>query len=604
MMKHYIRDLLKKPEESQSAFRFKDMLFFYRFVRPAWKLGVSGLFLTIIITALGSLLPLSSKVIIDFVVMKEGFHHVEGLLKYLNMESFIPAVRHFLGSLNLIVISIFAIGLVIGLAGLLQRYLMLRFQQEVTFNLQTALFDHLLIFPLSFFKQKQTGYLMSRVSDDVDALQYIFSESLSQIITRVFYLLFGIAILLALSVKLTVISISILPVYVFINYYFAGRLRSVSWSEREASARVSEGLHEVISGVEVIKSHAAEEREAAKVSGKLRTVIRTRIKAMVLSLLSDYSARGTQLLSTLLIMWFGVQEILKGSMTIGDYVAFTAYIVYLSGSVNMLSTLHIMLQPMFASMDRLMELFSVVPETGHERTHALKQPDKIIGDIVFKDVSFSYEQDAPVLKNINFNVHPGEVIALVGPSGSGKTTLINLMLKFYQPQSGSICLDGHDLRDLDFRWLRQRIGVVSQDVFLFNDTIENNIRYGNPHSTREEVINASRMAHIHDDIEKFADKYDTVVGERGAKLSAGQRQRISIARAFLKNPAILIFDEPTSALDEETERLLKDSLKALFEGRTTFIISHRMSVIDVAGRIFALEGGRLRETGETLIPAP
>ena len=203
----------------------------------------------------------------------------------------------------------------------------------------------------------------------------------------------------------------------------------------------------------------------------------------------------------------------------------------------------------------------------------------------------------PVLKNISFTTHPGEVVALVGPSGAGKTTLINLILKFYVPQSGSIYLDGHNLSEIDPHWLRNQIGVVSQDVFLFNDTIENNIRYGKPSASREEVRSAAQKAHIHEDIERFADTYETIIGERGATLSAGQRQRISIARAFLKDPSILIFDEPSSELDIETERHLKTSVEDLIGKRTTFIIAHRFSMIDFAHKILVLEKGRIIESG-------
>jgi len=592
--REYIKEILKKPELTEAHFRYKDILFFTQFARPIWKLGAISLVLTIIATGLGSLLPLSGKVLIDFIIMKKGFQKVEHLLKSLNLESFIPITRHFLESINLVVLSMLIIGITIGLIGIIQRYLMLRFQQELTFNLQTTLFDHLLRFPMSFFKKKQTGYLVSRVSDDVDVLQYLFSQSLSQMVTSLFYLFFGIAILFTLSVKLSIISISILPVYIFINYYFAERLRSVSLSEMETSAQVSKDIQEVLSGVEVIKAYTAEEREVQKVSLRMRSAIHVKIKSMILSLLSNYSARASQLISTLLIMWFGVKEILKGSMTVGDYVAFTSYVIYLSSSINNLSMFHITLQPIFASMGRLMEIFRLVPEFRKEEK--LVKPDKVNGEIRFEDVSFFYAEGQPVLENISFTAHPGEVIALVGPSGAGKTTLINLILKFYIPQSGSIYLDGHDLKEIDTKWLREQIGVVSQDVFLFNDTIEKNIKYGSPHATREEVISAAKKANIHDDVEMLANKYETEIGERGTRLSAGQRQRISIARAFLKNPPILIFDEPTSALDVDTEKLIKDSLKKLTGNRTTFIIAHRLSVIDIANKILVLDKGKIVET--------
>lgn len=593
----YVKEILKNPKPSQSSFRYKDILFFAQFVKPLWKIGVISLVLTILSTGLGSLLPLSSKVLIDFIIMKKDFQRVENLLESLNLGSFISLTRHFLESINLVILSIVVIGTTIGIIGIIQRYLMFRFQQELTFNLKTTLFDHILRFPMSFFKRRQTGYLVSRISDDVDALQYLFSQSLPDIIASLFYLAFGIAILFMLSVKLSLIALSILPAYVFINYYFGGRLRSISLDECETNAQVSKDIQEILSGVEVVKAYTSEKRELQKVSGKMRAVIHARVKGTVLSLLSNYAARSAQLVTTILIMWFGVKEILTGSMTIGDYVAFTSYVLYLSRSVNKLSLSHLYLQPIFASLGRLMEIFAMVPEFKHEEPSGISPvQEPAYGEITFKDVSFSYDGKRPVLEHISFSANLGEIVAFTGPSGSGKTTLVNLILKFHSPQSGSISLDGHDLKDIPSPWLREHIGVVSQEIFLFNDTIESNIRYGRPRATKAEVIEAAKKANIHNDIERLKYSYDTNIGERGIQLSAGQRQRISLARAFLKDPLILIFDEPTSALDTDTENHIKDSLRMLAGNRTTFIIAHRLSLLDIAHKILVLENGMLIDT--------
>jgi subfamily B ATP-binding cassette protein MsbA len=591
----YAKEIMEKPSPSETRFRYRDIFFFIQFVKPLWKIGIISFLLTILSTGLSSLLPLSSKVLIDFIIMKEGFQRVESLLTSLHLEALIPYAQHFLESINLVILAILVIGIAIGIIGLIQRYLMVRFQQELTFNLQTTLFDHILRFPMSFFKRKQTGYLVSRASDDVDALQHLFSQSLPDTLSSVLYLSFGIAILFMLSAKLSLIALGILPVYVFINYYFGRRLRGISLDERETSAQVSKDMQEVLSGVEVVKSYTSEQIEVQKVSSKMRSVINARIKGTVLSLLSNYAARSAQLISTLLIMWFGVKEISKGAMTIGDYVAFTSYVLYLSRSINSLSLTHLYLQPVFASLERLMEIFLIVPEFKHGEVSKRPPSHAVRGEITFEDVSFSYEEGRPVFSHISFCAHPGEIIALVGPSGSGKTTLVNLMLKFHDPQSGSILLDGHDLKDTPSPWLRENVGIVSQDVFLFNDTIERNISYGRPHATREEVVEAAKKANIHNDIDGLKNRYDTTIGERGVQLSAGQRQRISLARAFLKDPPILIFDEPTSALDVDTENLVKESFRNLAGSRTTFIIAHRLALIDIADKILSLENGTLRE---------
>jgi ABC-type multidrug transport system fused ATPase/permease subunit len=490
------------------------------------------------------------------------------------------------------------VGALAGMTGIIQKYLSLRFQQEMTFNIQTALFDHLLRFPIPFFKKQRTGYLMSRVSDDIYVLQLFFSESVTQVFSRAFYFFFGMLIVFALSVKLSLILAAALPLYLLINYFFGARIREVSLQERETSARVSSDIQEVLSGVETIKAYTAEEREVQKVSRGMRAVIHKRMKGMLLSLLSNYAAAGSLFAANLVIMWAGIHEVLQGRLTIGDYVAFTSYAVLLSGALNSILTFHIMAQPSFASMERLMELFKLIPEFKEGKdTRTAAAPGDIEGEIIFEDVSFWYEEGRPVLRNVSFSAGPGEIIALAGRTGAGKTSLVNLLLKFQTPQQGGIYLDGRDIREIPAGWLRGKIGVVSQEVFLFDDTIENNIKYGSALASREDVVRAARLAHIHDDIEGLPGGYETEVGERGVRLSAGQRQRISIARAFLRNPAILILDEPTSSLDPATEALVKDSINKLAANRTTFIVAHRLSTIDMADKILVMNNGEVVETG-------
>lgn len=589
----YVKETFKKPESRQGDFRYRDVLFFLQFVKPLWKLGLISLVLTIVSTALGSLLPLSSKFFIDYVIIKQGFHNVETFLNSHHLGAFVVPVTHLLGSVNLMVAAILIIGMLIGMIGIIERIMTLKFQQEITFNTQTALFDHVLRFPLSFLKEKQVGYLMSRVSSDVNLLQYFFSNAVPQLATNAFYLLFGFIILFVLNNRLSLTLLVILPVLVFINYFFAARARAVSYREMERQAQVSKDMQEVFSGAEVIKAYVSEKREVEKVSGKIRSLFSTRLKSTILTSMSGSLTQATKLVCTLFIVLLGVNEIHKGAMTIGGFTAFIVYVVYLSGRLINISSTLITIQTVFASMGRLLEMFNAVPEFGDDkRSEGLIKPQKVMGEIRFENISFSYEKDKPILRNITLTVRPGEVIALTGASGAGKTTLINLLLKFYRPQSGLIYLDNRELGQIDTQWLRRQIGIVSQEIFLFNDTVENNIKYGRPLADMEDVINAARNANIHDYIESLEDGYNTIVGERGANLSTGQRQRISIARAFLKDPPILIFDEPSSALDADTETALKESLRRLTENRTTLIISHRMSMIDVATRVFYLEGER------------
>ncbi|BAI60886.1 ABC transporter permease/ATP binding protein [Methanocella paludicola SANAE] len=590
-----VKAILSVPKPAASKFKFKDLTFFLQFVKPVWKIGALSVLMVMMSTAISALLPMSSKIFIDFVIQKTGYAGVENFLGSLGLGAYAPAVNGHLSSINFLVLLVIVVGVASLVLNILESYFSSIYQQQMTFNVQTSLFDHVLRFPMSFIKSKQTGYLMSRVSDDVSMMQYLFSDAVTTIISNLFYLIFGVAILVSMNARLAAIIACVIPVYIAVRYLFSDRIRALSRREREYNSEVSRDMQEAISGVEVVKSYAMEKREVGKIASKLQNVIRTRIARSLLMAFASSFMSGTMFALTIVVMFFGAFDIQAGRMTIGDYVAFITYIMFLSNAVNMLYRTYLTFQPAFASMDRLKEMFDIAPEFEWGQ-QSMKKPGHIKGNVRFDNVSFSYGSE-PTLKNIGFEVRPGETVALVGHSGAGKTTLVSLLLKLYVPQSGKITLDGVDLNELDHSWLRQQISIVSQDIFLFNDTIENNIKYGRPEASREEVVHVAKKARIHDFIESLPDGYDTLIGERGTKLSVGQRQRISIARAFLKDTPLIILDEPTSAIDPETELHLKASLDELMKGRTTFIISHRMSLTDIANFIVVIEDGEIVERG-------
>jgi subfamily B ATP-binding cassette protein MsbA len=597
-----IRQTLAAAHESKRSpkekFRLRDMAYFFQFVRPVWKIGLASFILVIITAGFSALMPLIGKIFIDFVIMNTGYQGVEQALNALGLGGYAPAVIENLSSINFVIVLLLVSGIIYGALNILKSYLSSIYQQELAFNIQTSLYDRVLRFPMLFLKSKQTGYLMSRISGDVGMMQYLFSDALTQIISGAFYVIFGIVILTSINGSFALIIALLLPVYFVVRYLFFNRIRDLSYQEREYSAEVSRDMQEALSGVELVKSFATEQKETAKVSHKLRDAINTRIS---LTLLISFASSFMPALifgMLLLFMYVGANNIRNGTMTIGDFVTIITYIMFLSTAMNTLYRTYLSFQPAFASMDRLKEMFFIVPEfEWGDKTRPLKKLDHVRGDISFVNVSFAYNADEPVLKDISFNVKNGESIALVGHSGAGKTTLVSLLLKLYIPQAGQISLDGTDINDLDYAWLRQQISIVSQDIFLFNDTIENNIKYGQLDASREEVIHVAKKAHIHDFIERLPKGYETLIGERGTQLSVGQRQRISIARSLLKNAPIVILDEPTSSIDPETERYLKESLYELMKDRTTIVISHRMSLTEIADRVLVIEDGKIVESG-------
>ena len=581
----FVRDIMRQPVKAGRDLHFSDLVFFLRFARPVWRVGVLALLATALVSAAKTVLPLSTKFFIDNVLLGETP----------DPGSLLAGVGGHLSSLNVLILALLVLGIFIGGMDLIRNYWMARFREDYAFNLQTTLFEHVLGFPLSYFKSQATGYILSRLSDDVQILQYTVSQYLPQIIANALYVIFAFAILCTLNLRLTLVILAFIPLYLLVNAVFIRRIRAATHRERERQAYVSRDLAEVITGIETVKSHAAEDREVRKVSRTLREMVNARIRNTMLSAASEYFRIGTMSLMLIAVFWFGGNEVLAGVMSVGDFVAFAVYVVTFAPTVNTFFAFPVVMQPALISATRLRDLFAMHGEPGAAPGTGSTLPGTVQGRIEFSGVWFGYSREDPVLRDVNLVIHPGEVVAIVGRTGAGKTTLINLILRAFAPQNGRITLDGHDLATLDPRWLRRQVSIVSQDLFLFHTTIEDNIRYSRPDATFEEVVEAARKAQIHDDIARFPQGYQTVVGERGTQLSVGQRQRIAIARAFLKDAPILILDEPTSALDLQTEEQILQTLRVLVRGRTTILVSHRPSLLDLADRVLSIEEGRVQE---------
>ena len=592
----YVLGTIKSPEPVKVKFSLKDMLYYFRFVKPLWKLALASLLLTLFTTSVSSIYPLGGKALIDNVLLKKDPSDILSILNSLGLGGLRPLLTHILGSLNLIVVAGLIFGLLTGVVSILQGLVSFRFNTGVTFRVQTALFDRVLRYPLAIFKEKQTGYLMQRITGDVHVVESFFSQYIVQFLRNILTPFFSFFILFHLDRSMTLLLLGLVPVNVLINYLVMVRARALSYRQMERTATISGDIQEVLSGIEVVKSYGGEEREKSKVAGKMRDVIEIQLRSLLLSSFAGYLLQGINLATRLFITWMCGRRVLAGTMTVGDLTSFTLYSMQLSGQLSGIFSQILNLQYFFLSMGRLHEMFSITPEIDKERKGPpLARPADIKGRIKFEQVTFAYLTGKPILKSISFQVAPREKVAIMGSSGIGKTTLISLLLKFYSPQQGRILLDGHDLQETDTEWLRSQTAIVSQETFLFNDTVENNIKYGKPGASPAEVEKAARQALIHEDILKLEKGYKTSVGERGALLSIGQKQRISLARAFLKNPAILILDEPTSALDRQTEKSLGDVLGRVAQGRTTILITHRLPLVELADRVFVFKKTGRRE---------
>lgn len=471
-----------------------------------------------------------------------------------------------------------------------------RIEQGVARDLRRALYGGLLEMDLAFFAWARTGQVVSRLTHDVEQLRTLATSELIRALSSVLIFTATLYWMLAISVRLTAAAFVVVPLTTILWGPFVRRLRRRDARVLDLAGAVGARIHETVAGIRQVKSAAAEAFERKRfrelTGGYLRTLLRTeRLRALAGPMTEALVALGTAIL-----LWYGARlVVVEGSLTGGEFVGFIFLSTRLYAPVKHLSKLPALLQPGLAAAERIFELLDA--PVGIRDREGAKPLRGVREGIGYRSVTMEYRPGEPVLKDINLFVPVGSVAALVGPSGAGKTTVVDLLARFHEPTSGSIEIDGIDLRRLQVGSLRRSLGMVSQEAAIFHDTVHANIAYGMEGASREEVERAARAARAHQFVSRLPEGYDTLVGERGTALSGGERQRLAIARALLRDPPILVLDEATSALDADSERLVQQALAMLMRGRTVIVIAHRLATIRGADRIFVLDGGRIVQEG-------
>ncbi|MBG6061931.1 ABC transporter fused permease/ATP-binding protein [Flavobacterium sp. CG_9.1] len=476
-------------------------------------------------------------------------------------------------------------------------YLFVNFTEHTLANLRLALYSNLVKLPMSFFSQKRVGELNSRISSDITQIQDTLTSTIAEFLRQFILIIGGVFLLANESIKLTLLMLSVVPLVAVAAVIFGRFIRKYSKSVQDKVAESQVIVEETMQGISIVKAFANEWYEIARYNGKIKEVVAIAIKG------GKYRGYFASFIifclfgAIVAVVWFGVRLSISGEMSVGQLISFVLYSTFVGASFGGIAELYAQIQKAIGATERVFELLDESPEKINSVQNAATQ--KIKGDVTFKNVKFSYpsRKEIKVLKDVNFTAKFGQKIAIVGPSGTGKSTIASLLLRFYNVDSGEILVDGKNIYDFDLEQLRGNMSIVPQDVILFGGTIKENIAYGKPDASDEEILLAAKQANAFTFIESFPEKFETLVGERGIKLSGGQRQRIAIARALLKNPSILILDEATSSLDSESEKLVQEALEILMQGRTSIIIAHRLSTIRSADQILVLDNGKISEQG-------
>jgi ABC-type multidrug transport system fused ATPase/permease subunit len=536
-----------------------------------WRLSL-GLALMLVNRLAGLVLPWTSKSLIDDVVGKHRADLLAPLAFAAGAATIVQAVTSY------------ALSQVLGVAA----------QRAIT-DMRRRVEAHVARLPVGYFDSTQSGVLISRIMSDAEGIRNLVGTGLVQLTGSVVTAIAALAYLFYLNWWLTLVTLVLLGAFGGGMALAFNRLRPLFRERGKINAEVTGRLNETLGGIRIVKTYTAEKREELVFTKGVHRLYRNIAKSITgVSAITAFSTVIVGVIGVTMIL-IGGRAILSGRMTLGEFITYIFFTGLMAAPVVQIASIGTQISEAFAGLDRIRDLMQMATEDQQDATRA--SLGEIAGDIAFEDVSFEYNAGVPVLKHVSFRAPADTTTALVGSSGSGKSTLISLVMAFNRPKEGRVLVDGRDLSTVRLRDYRSQLGVVLQDNFLFDGTIADNIRYGHPDATLDEIKRVSRIAHADEFVDAFEKQYDTVVGERGVKLSGGQRQRVAIARAILADPRILVLDEATSSLDSESESLIQDGLRSLRHGRTTFVIAHRLSTIRSADQILVLEHGEIVERG-------
>lgn len=543
------------------------------YLRAYWRWVVVSIVCLLFLTILNLLPPLFQREIIDEVVG-----------------------NRLLDRLPMLILGLVGVYALTRLLNFGEQYLRHVLGERFILDFRVLLYDYLQRLSISFFEDQQTGEIMSRITNDVNALEDFVTHSVGFLIVDLLRLVGTAIILLVLDWQLALLTLLPVPVLAVAMRLFNTRVRPIYRQIRDRLGDINAELQDNISGIRVIQAFGQERHELDRFTQRSTRYYEERVKGIRHWATFFPAMRFVASMGMAIVLGFGAYRVFSGALTLGGLVAFISYVASFYEPIHRLVQTDNIVQQAIAAGERVFELLDTAPEI-EDAPDAAELP-AIQGAVVFEGVSFRYGTGEEVLRDVSFQMRPGQVVALVGPSGAGKTSIANLIPRFYDPVSGRVTVEGHDVREVKLASLRRQVAVVLQDTFLFNGTVRDNVIYGKPDASEDEMIAAAKAAYAHEFIMNLPQGYETEIGERGVKLSGGQKQRLALARAILTDPRILILDEATSSVDAEAEYLIQQALKKVLEGRTALVIAHRLSTIRHADKIIALEDGRIVEVGD------